>query len=224
MEEKHCKKSTRTSIDGIGRQVRRVQQKTDRSLIGYARVSTAEQNLEMQIEALKRAGCHPDAIHVEKVSGAAAKRPVLEWALDELREGDTFVVWKLDRMARSLTDLLNKMEQLKQAGASFRSLTEQIDTTTPGGRLIFHVMASIAEFERDLIRERTMAGVRAYMSRGGKMGRDPMLTPAQQREAQKLRDKGLSFRAVAERMTKSTGNYVSHSTIRKWTRPTVRKK
>lgn len=180
-------------------------------MIGYARVSTAEQNLEMQTEALRRAGVHPDAIHVEKVSGAAAKRPVLEWALDELREGDTFVVWKLDRMARSLTDLLNKMEQLKQAGASFRSLTEQIDTTTPGGRLIFHVMGAIAEFERDLIRERTRAGVKAAMERGTKFGVDPILTPKQIKEAQKLRDKGISLRDVGARFN------VSHSTIRDWT-------
>jgi DNA invertase Pin-like site-specific DNA recombinase len=193
-------------------------------LIGYARVSTAEQNLEMQTEALKRAGVHPDALHVEKVSGAAANRPVLEWALDELREGDTFVVWKLDRMARSLTDLLNKMEQLKKSGASFRSLTEQIDTTTPGGRLIFHVMGAIAEFERDLIRERTRAGVKAAVERGVKFGRDPMLSTAQIKQAQKLRDQNLSIREVAKRMSKSLGKYVSHSTISKWTRKPLRKR
>ena len=180
-------------------------------MIGYARVSTAEQNLEMQVEALKRAGVHPDALHVEKVSGAAANRPVREWALDELREGDTFVVWKLDRMARSLTDLLNKMEKLRQAGASFRSLTEQIDTTTPGGRLIFHVMGAIAEFERDLIRERTRAGVKAAVERGVKFGVDPKLNATQVKAAQKLRDKGVSLRDIGKRFG------VSHSTIRDWT-------
>lgn len=203
--------------------MKRAHTKADRSLIGYARVSTVEQNLEMQVEALRRAGVHPDAIHVEKVSGAASKRPGLEWALNELREGDTFVVWKLDRMARSLTDLLNKMERLGKSGASFRSLTEQIDTTTPGGRLIFHVMGAIAEFERDLIRERTLAGVRAYMGRGGKMGREPMMSPAQIKEAQRLRDRNISIRDVAKRMETSMGCYVSHSTIRKWTRKPIRK-
>ncbi len=189
----------------------RVPTKTDRTLIGYARVSTAEQNLEMQVEALKRAGVHPDALHVEKVSGAAANRPVLEWALDELREGDTFVVWKLDRMARSLTDLLNKMEQLRQAGASFRSLTEQIDTTTPGGRLIFHVMGAIAEFERDLIRERTRAGVRAAMERGVRFGPKPLLSPKQIKEAQAMRKRGLSLRAIGKHFG------VSHTTIEDYT-------
>lgn len=189
----------------------RVPTKTDRTLIGYARVSTAEQNLEMQVEALKRAGVHPDALHVEKVSGAAASRPVLEWALDELREGDTFVVWKLDRMARSLTDLLNKMEQLKQSGASFRSLTEQIDTTTPGGRLIFHVMGAIAEFERDLIRERTRAGVRAAMERGVKFGPDRKLNATQIKQAQKMRDAGKSLRVIGKHFK------VSHTLIEDYT-------
>lgn len=170
-----------------------------------------EQNLEMQVDALKRSGVHPDNIHVEKVSGAASKRPTLEWALATLREGDTFVVWKLDRMARSLTDLLNKMEILRKSGASFRSLTEQIDTTTPGGRLIFHVMGAIAEFERDLIRERTRAGVKAAVERGVKFGQDPKLKPAQIKAAQKLRDKGVSMRDVGKRFG------VSHSTIRAWT-------
>lgn len=188
----------------------RVPSKTDKTLIGYARVSTAEQNLQMQIDALKRAGCHPDNIHVEKVSGAAANRPTLEWALDCLREGDTFVVWKLDRMARSLTDLLNKMEQLRRSGASFRSLTESIDTTTPGGRLIFHVMGAIAEFERDLIRERTRAGVKAAVERGQKFGRDPELSNADVREARKLRKTGMSYRKVGEAMG------WSHATIRKY--------
>jgi DNA invertase Pin-like site-specific DNA recombinase len=180
---------------------------TDRTLIGYARVSTIEQNLEMQKNALLNAGVHLDALHVEKVSGAAAHRPVLEWALDELRPGDTFVVWKLDRIARSLTDLLNKMERLKQSGASFRSLTEDIDTNTPGGRLLFHVMGAIAEFERDLIRERTRAGVRAAMERGVKFGPKRLLTPKQIKEAQAMRKRGLSLRAIGKHFG------VSHTTI-----------
>lgn len=180
-------------------------------LVGYARVSTTEQNLDMQIEALTKAGVAKDHIHIEKVSGASVRRPKLEWALDSLRAGDTFVVWKMDRLARSLVDLLAKMKRLEEMGVEFVSLTEKIDTTTPGGRLIFHVLASIAEFERDLIRERTQAGVRAAMERGVKFGTDPILTPAQRKQAQKLRDKGISLRLIADEFK------VSHSTIRAWT-------
>lgn len=180
-------------------------------MIGYARVSTAEQNLEMQIEALTKAGVMKDNLHVEKVSGAAAKRPSLDWALETLRPGDTFIVWKMDRMARSLMDLLKKMEKLHREGASFRSLTEAIDTNTPGGRLIFHVLGAIAEFERDLIRERTRAGVKSAMERGVKFGVEPLLTPAQIKKAQKMRDKGMSARAIAEELG------CSHSTVYNWT-------
>lgn len=179
--------------------------------VGYARVSTTEQNLDMQVEALLNAGVHKDHIYIEKVSGAAIKRPKLEWAFDSLRPGDTLVVWKMDRLARSLIDLLGKMKRLEEAGVEFVSLTEKIDTTTPGGRLIFHVLASIAEFERDLIRERTQAGVRAAMARGVKFGQDPILSPAQRKQAQKLRDKKVSLRLIAEQFD------VSHSTIRAWT-------
>lgn len=180
-------------------------------MIGYARVSTEEQNLQMQIDALVKAGVHRDAIHVEKVSGAAAHRPKLEWALGNLRDGDTLVVWKMDRMARSLVDLLNKMEQLRKAGASFVSLTEKIDTNTPGGRLVFHVLGAIAEFERDLIRERTRAGVKAAMKRGVRFGQEPKLSPKQVEQAQKMRDNRMSIRAIGEKFD------VSHSTIRNWT-------
>lgn len=184
---------------------------TDRTLIGYARVSTIEQNLEMQKQALLNAGVHPDALHVEHVSGASANRPVLEWALDELREGDTFCVWKLDRIARSLTDLLKRMEQIKQSGANFRSLTEDIDTNTASGRLLFHVMGAIAEFERDLIRERTKAGVRAAMERGVKFGPDRKLNAKQIAQAQKMRDAGKSLRTVAKHFG------VSHTLIEDYT-------
>lgn len=180
-------------------------------MIGYARVSTAEQNLEMQIEALRKAGVPPDSIHVEKVSGAAAKRPKLDWAIDSLREGDTLVVWKLDRMARSLSDLINRVEQLRLAGAGFKSLTEQIDTTTPAGRFMFHLFGAVAEFERDLIRERTRAGVRSAAERGVKFGRDPIMSAKQIKKAQALRTKGMSIRKVAKEFG------VSHSTIRNWT-------
>lgn len=180
-------------------------------MIGYARVSTAEQSLNMQIEALTKAGVMKDNLHIEKVSGAAAKRPALDWALETLRPGDTFVVWKMDRMARSLVDLLNRMEKLHKEGANFRSLTEQIDTATPGGRLIFHVLGAIAEFERDLIRERTRAGVKSAMARGVKFGVEPLLSGKQIEKAQKMRNAGKSAREIALALG------CSHSTIYNWT-------
>jgi DNA invertase Pin-like site-specific DNA recombinase len=184
---------------------------TDRTLIGYARVSTAEQNLDMQVDALRRAGVHPDAIHVEKVSGVAANRPVLEWALDELRPGDTFMVWRLDRMGRSLRDLMDKMDRIKAAGAQFRSLTEHFDTTTAMGKLYFGFSGMVAEFERDMIVERTRAGVRLAAQRGVKFGPKRKLNATQIKQAQKLRDSGLSLRDVAKRMG------VSHTTIEEYT-------
>jgi len=139
-------------------------------LVGYARVSTAEQNLDMQIEALKAAGVHEDNIWSEKVSAASSKRPRLELALLDAREGDTFVVWKLDRLSRSLLDLLGHMKDFEERGVSFKSLTEGIDTNTPAGKLILHVIGALAQFERDLVVERTKAGVAAYRARGGQIG------------------------------------------------------
>lgn len=168
--------------------------------------------MQMQIEALKRAGVNADHLHIEKVSAAASKRPKLEWALETLRPGDTFTVWKMDRMARSLVDLLNRMETIKRAGAQFQSLTEKIDTNTPGGRLVFHVLGAIAEFERDLIRERTRAGVKAAQARGTQFGVDPKLSDKQVEKAQTMRDAGKSAREIALKFG------VSHSTIYNWTR------
>src|SRR5438552_335020 len=120
-------------------------------LIGYARVSTSEQNLELQLDALKEAGCR--RVFEETISGAAKARTQLRNALDFLRPGDTLVVWKLDRLARSLPQLIETIEQLHKKGRGFRSLTEAIDTTTAGGRLIFHIFGALAEFERGVIRE-----------------------------------------------------------------------
>jgi DNA invertase Pin-like site-specific DNA recombinase len=142
-------------------------------LIGYARVSTPDQDPAMQVQALERAGCDPVHIHVETASGVKQQRPMLERALKDARRGDTFVVWKLDRMGRSLLDLINKLAELERRGIAFRSLTEGIDTSTPGGRLIMHVMASLAQFERDLIVERTRAGIRAKKERGERHGGEP---------------------------------------------------
>lgn len=145
-------------------------------LIGYARVSTAEQNLDMQTAALRKAGCVN--VYEEKVSAASSKRHQLALIMKELREGDTFVVWRLDRLARSIRDLFKKLEQIDKAGAKFRSLTENFDTTTAGGRLLLHVIAAMAEFERDLTVERTQAGLRRARERGQVLGAKPKVSPA----------------------------------------------
>lgn len=155
-------------------------------LIGYARVSTADQQLTLQMDALSRAGVTEDHLHSDKVSGVAARRPGLTTAMLDCRRGDTLVVWKLDRVGRSLRDLLNKLDDLERRGVGFKSLTEGIDTTTPGGRLIMHVMGALAQFERDLIVERTKAGLKAKIERGFRMGPKPSMTPAQEREAWRL--------------------------------------
>lgn len=137
--------------------------------IGYARVSTHEQTLALQQDALTKAAC--SRVFTDTASGAKADRPGLEEALDFARTGDTLVVWKLDRLGRSLPHLLETVAGLQERGVGFKSLTEQIDTTTSGGKLIFHVFAALAEFERDVIRERTQAGLAAARARGRKGGR-----------------------------------------------------
>ena len=138
-------------------------------LLGYARVSTADQQPQLQVDALEHAGCY--RVFTETASGARSDRPVLEQLLDQLRPGDTLVVWKLDRLGRSLRHLVDTVTGLADRGIGFRSLQEAIDTTTPGGKLVFHVFAALAEFERDLIRERTSAGLAAARARGRHGGR-----------------------------------------------------
>ena len=143
-------------------------------LVGYARVSTADQHQALQLDALHAAGCIK--VFTEQASGAQRDRPQLQAALAYLRPGDTLVVWKLDRLARSLTQLVETIEGLALRDVGFRSLTEAIETTTAGGRLIFHIFASLAEFERAIIRERTRAGLDAARARGRVGGRPPALT------------------------------------------------
>ena len=151
-------------------------------LIGYARVSTTEQNLDLQTDALKRAGC--EKIFTDRVTGARSERPGLDLTLPHLRKGDTLVVWKLDRLGRSIRHLIDTVGQLQEWKVGFRSLQDSIDTTTSGGKLVFHVFAALAEFERDLIRERTRAGLEAARARGKKGGRPPKLD--QKKRAQAL--------------------------------------
>jgi DNA invertase Pin-like site-specific DNA recombinase len=139
------------------------------ALIGYARVSTQDQHLRLQQDALKTAGCIK--IFTDTVSGAKYERKGLAEAMNFLREGDILVVWRLDRLGRSLKDLIERLTELHNRNIGFKSLTESIDTTTSGGKLIFHIFGALAEFERDIIRERTNAGLTAARARGKKGGR-----------------------------------------------------
>ncbi len=143
-------------------------------LIGYARVSTVDQNLALQRDALTEAGCAK--IFTEQMSGAVTDRPALHDALEFARSGDTLIVWKLDRLARSMKQLIETVETLRVRGIGFRSLTEALDTTTAQGRLVFHMFGALAEFERSLIRERTQAGLAAARRAGRTGGRPPKLT------------------------------------------------
>ena len=150
-------------------------------LIGYARVSTADQKLDLQNDALTKAGC--ERIFTDTAGGAGAERTGLEQALGFARKGDTVVVWKLDRLGRSLRHLVETLAALRERGIGFRSLQESIDTTTSGGKLVFHVFAALAEFERDLIRERTRAGLEAARARGNRGGRRPKLDAKKRAQA-----------------------------------------
>ena len=176
------------------------------ALIGYARVSTQDQNTGMQIDALQAAGC--EKVFTDKASGASADRPELESALSYLREGDVLAVWRLDRLGRSLKHLVEVVADLETKGIGFRSLNESIDTTTAQGKLILHIFAALAEFERDLIRERTKSGLAAARARGRKGGRKPSLSPKKIQVARQMYAQGDS--TVAE-IAKVLG--VSRATI-----------
>ena len=151
-----------------------IENPADQAMLGYARVSTVEQHEALQVDALRSAGCA--RVFVDKASGRLEHRPALDGLLDQLRPGDTVVVWRLDRLGRSLRHLIDTVQTLETRGIAFRSLTESIDTSTPGGKLVFHVFGALAEFERDLIRERTMAGLAAARARGRKGGRPTVWT------------------------------------------------
>lgn len=168
------------------------------ALIGYARVSTAEQTLALQLDALRGAGCDP--VFTDQASGAKADRPGLGEAVAYVRSGDTLVVWKLDRLGRSMVHLIETVRRLEAKRTGFRSLTEGVDTTTPGGTLVFHLFGALAQFERDLIRERTHAGLKAAEARGRKGGRKPVITPDKLARAKIHLAAGLTVREAAARV------------------------
>ena len=167
-----------------------------KTFIGYARVSTADQKLDLQIEALEKFGCIK--IFTDIASGAKSERPGLDEALSYLREGDTLVVWKLDRLGRSLSHLLQIIDSLSQKHIHFKSITDSaIDTSTPSGQLMLTMIAALSEFERNLIRERTKEGLAVAKARGRKGGRRPVITDQKLKKAQQLMEKGLTVREVA---------------------------
>ncbi len=168
------------------------------ALIGYARVSTAEQDTALQTDALRKAGCKQ--IFEDTISGAKADRQGLAAALAYLRDGDVLVVWRLDRLGRSLPHLIETIGALNARGIGFLSLTESIDTTTSGGRLIFHVFGALGQFERDLIRERTKAGLSAAAARGRKGGRKPVVTTDKLQRAREHIANGLNVREAAAQL------------------------
>ncbi|PCJ06674.1 MAG: recombinase [Rhodobacteraceae bacterium] len=178
-------------------------------LVGYSRVSTLEQKPELQLDALREGGC--ERIFEERASGARRNRPELLAALEYLRDGDTLVVWKLDRLARSIRQLIETVEELESQKIGFRSLTEAIDTTTPGGKLIFHVFGALAEFERAIIKERTKAGLKAAKDRGRLGGRPPSLSAEDISAARAmLRNPDVTVHAVAKRLGVAASTLYRH--------------
>lgn len=165
-------------------------------IVGYARVSTQDQSLGLQNDALRIAGC--EEIFSEKITGKQRERPELQNCLRMLRKGDVLVVWKLDRLARSLKDLVELITELEAKKVGFRSITEAIDTTTAGGKLVFHIFGALAEFEHNLIRERTLAGLAAARARGRKGGRKPSMSQSDiQKAAAMLLDPKITKSEVA---------------------------
>ncbi|PHN04375.1 recombinase family protein [Flavilitoribacter nigricans] len=172
--------------------------------IGYVRSSTKEQNLSLQLDALKKEGC--EKIYQEKISGAKAARPELQRMIEQLRVGDIIIIWKLDRMGKSLRDLINLVNEIQKKGAGLKSLNDAIDTTTPQGKLIFHLFASLAEFEKDIIRERTKPGLEAARARGRAGGRPKGLS----KEAQ---DKAMVAETLYTKGDKSVTEICKHLNI-----------
>lgn len=169
--------------------------------IGYARVSTLDQNLDLQLNALRQAGC--EQIYQDKISGAKTDRPQLKRMLEQLRAGDEVVVWKLDRLGRSLQHLIQLVSEFSEKGVSFSSISDNLNTSTPGGKLVFHLFGSLAEFERELIRERTLAGVAAARLKGNTGGKPKGLSEEAKktaRIAESLYKEGFGIKVIAQQL------------------------
>jgi DNA invertase Pin-like site-specific DNA recombinase len=167
-------------------------------LVGYARVSTDEQNLDLQLDALKLAGC--EQLFTDKITGTAKTKEGLAEAIKYLREGDTLVVWKLDRLGRTVKGLVELVERFQTRGVQFKSITDSIDTSTAAGRFFFHVMAALAEMERELIKERTKAGLTAARARGRMGGRKPKMDVSKINSAKQLLNSGMTGKDVAQNL------------------------
>ena len=177
-------------------------------LIGYARVSTQDQNLELQLTALKKTGCKK--FYQDQISGAKNNRPGLHLALEVLRKEDTLVVWKLDRLGRTVKGLIDLVNQLHQKGIHFKSITDNVDTSSPSGRFFFHVMASLAQMERELVAERTRAGLAAAKAQGRIGGRKRKMTKSKIESAKKLLKSGMPPKDVAQ------NHVISIPTLYRW--------
>lgn len=177
-------------------------------LIGYARVSSEEQSLSLQTDALNNAGC--EKIFTDKLSGSYKNRPGLDDALSHLRAGDTLIIWKLDRLGRSLKNLIELVGKIKEQGINFRSLIDGIDTSTPAGEFFFHVMAALAQMERELLRERTRAGLNAAKKRGRTGGRKPKMTKAKLEAAKRLLAQNIPPKDIAKSLD------ISIATLYRW--------
>ena len=187
--------------------------------IGYARVSTKDQNLNLQMDDLKKTGC--EKIFKEKITGATKERPQLQKMIDQLREGDVVFIYKLDRLGRSLKDLITLVNEIKEKGAGLKSLNDPIDTTTPQGKLTFHLFAALSEFERDIIRERTFAGLASARARGRVGGRPKGLSSKAQHTAiiaEKLyQERELSVKEILDQLSISKMtfyNYLKHRGVK----------
>jgi len=180
-------------------------------------VSTAEQSLDLQIRDLVAAGVRPDNVHTEKVSGVASKRPGWDRMLKDCRPGDVVIVWKLDRVGRSMIDLLTKLQRLEDAGIGFRAVRDNIDTTTSSGKFMLNMLGAFAQFERDLIVERTLAGMAAARAAGKQVGAKRVMSDKKIAKAAAMRDEGMSVVQIAKRF-KVAINTIYNNLPRKDTR------